>query len=109
MPHHEHPHPYSYNSRLSAKQMAEEALKQKLWFYDKGAKAWITPEEFLGYYEMGTYTDAMLSGISIRSPLDAIESGYEQIRATHDKLEAFTKRVLEYYHGKIPTPPVPKR
>ena len=107
MPHHENQHPYIYYKRLSAKKMAEEALKQKLWFYDKGVKAWLTPEEFLQYYEMGEYNDDHLSRVSMRSPLDALETGYKQIRATHVKLEAFTKRVLDYYHKKIPVPKIP--
>jgi NifB/MoaA-like Fe-S oxidoreductase len=97
---HQNLHPNSYNSRLNAEKMAEEALAKKMWFYDTVEKAWLTPEEFLHYYQTGEYKDAMLPHITMRSPLDAITTGYKQIKTIHDRLESFTKRVVDYYDKK---------
>lgn len=76
----------------------QEAIKNGHWIYDPQLKRWFTPEEFKDI-EMNTsgVDPKRLERLQIRDPLQGIQAAHVQLQDLKDRMEIFTKRVLDYY------------
>ncbi|WP_214226193.1 hypothetical protein [Pedobacter sp. B4-66] len=81
--------------------IVSEALKQKLWVFDRSIKRWFTPEEFLEMYERYDNLDTKwLERIEILDPVTGLEAADKQIESILFRKAIFTKRIIEYMNKK---------
>jgi hypothetical protein len=93
--------------------MVKEALRLKLWLFDKQQGRWYTPEEFLDQYQkknMNNYeVKTLQENVIIRDPRTGnaayhkeiekrIEQFHLEISELRSKGEAFLNKVMSYYH-----------
>ncbi|HLL41783.1 MAG TPA: hypothetical protein VK369_01535 [Segetibacter sp.] len=82
----------------NCREIVNEAKSKGLWIYDPTYKKWYTPEDFqhiFGHYAHAS--DPFLKQLQIRHPAEGIQAGFQRLMDIHNKLQAFTKQVLEYY------------
>lgn len=85
---------------IKAQYLADEAKKNNAWLFDPVIKRWYTPEEFASETSQFPDSAQIFSRIQIRNPIDGINAGYKQIASIYEKLQAFTRRVFDYYRTK---------
>lgn len=82
------------------KLLALHAREKNMWLYDKSKKRWYTPEEFVDLCEFNPGADYVsLASIEVRNPLEGIEAAHRQIKNINDRLEMFTKKLMNYIKG----------
>lgn len=83
---------------MNCRDLARKAKAEGLWIYDKSVKRWFTPEELVETYErMTAGQEQFLAKMQLRDPLQGIEAAHIQIKDITERLEIFTKKVIEYY------------
>jgi hypothetical protein len=79
--------------------IVKEAKSRGLWIYDPAYKKWYTPEEF--HHIFGSSYDRdydhVFKRLQIRHPSEGIQAGFQRLMQINNKLQAFTKLVIEYY------------
>lgn len=82
----------------NCKDIVTEAKSKGLWIYDPSYRKWYSPEDFehiFGHY--ANANDAFLRQLQVRHPAEGIQAGFHRMIDIHNKLEAFTKLVINYY------------
>jgi hypothetical protein len=78
--------------------LADGAIAKNAWLFDKTIKRWYTPEKFVKIFVNRVYVSKKeLDDFEIKSPMEGIDAGYRQMESIHNRLEIFTKKVLDYY------------
>ncbi|ALL06989.1 hypothetical protein AQ505_16750 [Pedobacter sp. PACM 27299] len=93
----------------------KEAIRCGFWLYSKETGKWYTPEEFYQEFKKEEYTNhritLILENVVIRDPIGGIEAGHKQLHRLKEKnrvveedleakLEAFSKKAIDYYQKK---------
>jgi len=78
--------------------LCDEAKKRKLWIYDPEDNRWYSPEDYsdviVGYNHLPA---DHYKRVLMLHPSAGIEAGYEKIRLLQNRLELFSKQVVDYY------------
>jgi hypothetical protein len=80
-----------------ARKIADEAKTKGVWLYDPSYKKWYSPEDFKHIFHYADASDQFLQKLQIRHPSEGIQAGFQMLMDIHNKLQAFTKLVMEYY------------
>jgi hypothetical protein len=76
--------------RKNYHEFAQHAKTMRLWIFDRVAKVWYTPEEFIEK-DKNEYIEyeKLLFNIDLRDPLEALQKGQQ-------KIAEFTGRIIAY-------------
>jgi len=85
---------------ITCKYLFDEAKKRSLWLFDPVVKRWFSPEEFYKLYNGYIKDDKIFQRVEIKHPVEGIMAGHKQMENLHMRVEAFAKRVIEYYFNK---------
>ena len=80
----------------NARRIADEAKSKGLWLYDLSYKKWYSPEDFKPIFNYANASDEFVKGLQLRHPSEGVKGGFQRLTDIQNKLQAFTKLVMEY-------------
>ena len=82
----------------SARKIADDAKTKGLWLYDPSYKRWYSPEDFKHIYTYANARDEFIAQLQLRHPKEGIAAGFQRLKDLQEKLEVFSKVVVDYYN-----------